>query len=140
VILGCGQPAGDPDESAAIVVIQKLKGKVEFDSPGKDQRVVKVYLHNTSVQDADLAVLEKFPKLRNLFLGKTQIGDAGLEHLQKCGELQTLSLNSTRVTDTGLTSLSALTKLKTLNLQETPVTAEGAAELRKTLTGVTIAR
>ena len=140
-ILGCGQPTGEnPDEAASVALIQKLHGKVEFDKPGKDQCVVKVYLHNTAVKDADLAALEKLPKLRNLFLGKTQIGDAGLEHLQKSGELQTLSLNSTRVTDIGLKSLKELAKLKTLNLQETQVTAAGVTELRKALPRATIAK
>ena len=45
--------------------------------------MVKAYLHNTSVKDADLAALRQLSKLRNLFLGKTQIGDEGLEYLQK---------------------------------------------------------
>ena len=138
--IGCHQPAGHPDESAAVAAIQKLGGKVEFDHPGAGRRVIKVYLHNTAVQDADLAALEKLPKLKNVFLGKTQIGDAGLEYLQRASELQTLSLNSTRVTDAGLKSLTGLTNLKTLNLQETQVTAAGAAQLHKSLSGVTIAR
>ena len=138
--IGCNQPAGQPDESAAVAAIQKHGGKVEFDHPGGDQRVIKVYLHNTAVQDADLAALEKLPMLKNVFLGRTQIGDAGLEYLQGASELQTLSLNSTRVTDAGLKSLTGLTKLKTLNLQETQVTAAGAAQLCKSLSGVTIAR
>ena len=138
--IGCNQPAGQPDESAAVAAIQKHGGKVEFDHPGADRRVIKVYLHNTAVQDADLAALEKLPMLKNVFLGRTQIGDAGLEYLQGASELQTLSLNSTRVTDAGLKSLTGLTKLKTLNLQETQVTAAGAAQLCKSLSGVTIAR
>ena len=138
--IGCNQPAGQPDESAAVAAIQKHGGKVEFDHPGADRRVIKVYLHNTAVQDADLAALEKLPKLKNVFLGRTQIGDAGLEYLQGASELQTLSLNSTQVTDAGLKSLTSLTKLKTLNLQETQVTAAGAVQLHKSLSGVTIAR
>ena len=138
--IGCNQPAGHPDESVAVAAIQKLGGTVEFDHPCANRRVIKVYLHNTTVQDADLAALEKLPKLKNVFLGKTQIGDAGLESLQGASELQTLSLNSTRVTDAGLKSLSGLTNLKTLNLQETQVTAAGTAQLLKSLSGVTIAR
>ena len=140
LILGCSKPLQNPDEAAAVAFIQKLGGKVEFVGEGKDQRVFKVYLHNTSVQDADLAVLETLPKLTNLFLGKTQIGDAGLLHLLKSGDLQTLSLNSTRVTDEGLKSLVTLTKLKTLNLQETKVTNDGLAELRKAIPEARIAR
>jgi hypothetical protein len=139
-VLGCGGPAAHPDEAAAVIAIQKLGGKVEYEGQDADRRVIKVYLHNTAVQDSDLMALEKLPKLRNLFLGKTQIGDPGLEHLQKSGELQTLSLNSTRVTDAGLKSLAELKKLKTLNVKETQVTNAGAAQLKKAIPGATIAR
>lgn len=140
VSVGCGQSAGHPDEVAAVAAIRKLGGKVEFGDTGPRRRVVKVYLHQTAVRDDDLAALAKLPSLRNVFLGKTQIGDAGLEHLAGATQMQTLSLNATRVTDAGLQSLNGLTNLKTLNLQETQVTAGGAAELKKTLGGVTIAR
>jgi len=140
IIPGCIGPNENADEHAAVAAIQKLGGKVEFEGEKENQRVTKVYLHSTGVQDADLTLLSKLSKLRNLFLGKTQIGDEGLQHLQNSGELQTLSLNSTRVTDAGLESLTKLTKLKTLNVQETQVTAAGAARLRQALPGTTIAR
>jgi hypothetical protein len=139
LITGCGQPAVHPDETAAVAAILKLGGKVEY-APDADRRVVKVYLHDTPVRDADLAVLEKLPKLKNLFLGRTQIGDAGLEHLKNAAQLETLSLNGTGVTDAGLKSLIELKNLKTLNLQETRVTNGGVALLRKSLRGATIAR
>ena len=137
---GCSNPVGNPEEADAIAAIQKLKGKVEFEGEGQDRRVIKVYLHNTAVQDGDLAILSKLPKLRNLFLGKTHVGDPGLDHVGKSLELVTLSLNSTRVTDNGLKSLTKLAKLKTLNLQETQVTKEGVAALKKQLPGLTVAR
>jgi hypothetical protein len=139
-IAGCTQSPGGADEAAAVALIQKLGGKVEYEGERAERRVVKVYLHQTRVSDDDLAVLEKLPKLRNLFLGKTKIGDAGLSHLEHADELQTLSLNSTAVTDAGLKSLSELKNLKTINLQETRVTAAGAAQLRKSLPAVKIAR
>ena len=137
---GCSRDIGHADESTTVALIQKVGGKVEYDGDGADRRVVKVYLHSTSVQDADLATLIKLPKLKNLFLGKTQVTDAGLEHLSTITELQTLSLNSTQITDAGLKRLSQLTKLKTLNLQETKSTPGGVAQLRKSLPKTTIAR
>jgi|GEM_PF-6457583 len=138
--LGCAQPTGNSDEAAAIAAIQKFGGKVELEGQGNDRRVIKVYLHGSSIQDDDLTLIEKLPKVRNLFLGKTQVRDAGLSYLRTSSELQTLSLNYTRVTDEGLKSLTGLSKLKTLNLQETKATAEGAAELRKAIPGLTIAQ
>lgn len=137
---GCGQPVGHPDEVAAQKMIQRLRGKVEFDGTGPDRRIIKIYLHSTDVNDDDLAVLEHLPKLKNLFLGKTQISDAGLTHLMQSRELQTISLNATRVTDAGLAQLVELKDLKTVNLQDTKVTAEGAARLKKVIPGVTVAR
>lgn len=141
-VIGCGKPApsGHPDEAAAVATIEKLGGKVEFDAQPANRRVIKVYLHSTAVKDADLAMLEKLPKLQNLFLGKTQIGDAGLEHLQALSELKTLSLNSTQVTDDGLKSLAKQQQLKTVNLQETKVTAGGANQLQKAIPDVKVAR
>lgn len=137
---GCGAHPGNTFEAATVALIQKLGGKVEFDGPGPNRQVVKVYLHQSAVRDEDLAALKNLSKLRNLFLGKTKITDAGLEHLHSLRELQTLSLNSTSVTDVGLKSLTELTQLKTLNLQETPTTAAGATRLKKLLPRLTVAR
>jgi hypothetical protein len=138
--IGCQKPAGNPGEAAAIAAIQKLGGRVEVDEQQPEKPVIKVYLHSTPVQDADLAHLEHLKSLQNLFLGKTGITDAGLEHLRGASHLKTLSLNVTGVTDAGLKHLTELKNLKTLNLQETKVTPAGVAELKGKLRGVTIAR
>ncbi|MDB5391893.1 MAG: hypothetical protein JWM11_7539 [Planctomycetaceae bacterium] len=137
---GCGAPAGNTAEADAVAAILKLGGKVEYSEINPDRPVLKVYLHSTKVQDADLAALEKLPRLQNLFLGRTKISDAGLGHLQKASHLETLSLNSTAVTDDGIKRLSHLKNLKTLNLQETKVTEAGVKELKQALPGLTIAR
>lgn len=140
LLIGCGGPGGNSDEAAAVAAIQKLGGKVEFNDATPDKQVVKVYLNSTGVQDADLAALQKLPRLKNLFLGRTKITDAGLEHIQKASNLETLSLNSTAITDVGLKSLVDLQALKTLNLQETKVTEAGVKDLRGALPKLTIAR
>jgi hypothetical protein len=137
---GCQRgPAGHPDEAAAVRIIRELGGSIAFED-GLERRVNKVYLNDTAVADADLAVVENLPKLRNLFLGRTKIGDAGLEHLARASQLETLGLNETRVTDAGLKSLASLKRLKTVNLQATSVTANGAAELRRAIPGLIVAR
>ena len=137
---GCGRSAGHSDEAAAVAAIQRLGGKVEFDTNGPDRRVQKVYLHQTRVRDDDLAVFEKLPKLQNVFLGKTDITDEGLKHLELATELRTISLNGTRVTDRGLLHLKDLKQLKTVNLQETKVTPAGIAAIKKDLSTTTFAR
>ncbi|HUQ71951.1 MAG TPA: hypothetical protein VM165_20640, partial [Planctomycetaceae bacterium] len=142
VVSGCGRPAEKvhSDEAAAVAMIRRLGGKVEFDPNSAERRVIKVYLHSTAVTDADLAALTRLSRLQNLFLGKTEISDAGLEHLSALTELKTLSLNSTRVTDAGLNSLATLKNLKTLNVQETQVTAAGTKRLKQALPELAVAR
>ena len=139
-MVGCGRPAGNSAESAAIAAIEKLGGKVEVDQQLPDKPVIKVYLHSTPVTDADLVHIAQLKQVQNIFLAKTQITDAGLEHLRDAHGLKTLGLNATAVTDGGLIHLTGLTRLKTLNLQDTKVTAAGAAALKRKLPGVTIAR
>lgn len=139
LIAGCGGGAVNPSEAATVALIQKLGGKVETDAEKPDHSVLKVYLHNTKVQDADLASLKSLLRLQNLFLGKTGITDAGVEKLGTLTRLQTLSLNGTSVTDAGLKYLAPLSNLRTLNLQETKVTPTGIAELKRVLPTTTIA-
>ena len=136
---GCSRPQGNPSEAAAMTLIQKLGGKFELDATRPDQPIVKVYLHNTAVRDADLGGLKSLTRLQNLFLGQTKLTDAALEQLRGFNQLQTLSLNGTAVTDAGLPQLGGLTNLKTLNLQETRVTTAGIADLKRKLPGLTIA-
>lgn len=138
-VMGCGH-RGNPQEAAAVAAIERLAGTVEYDEKSPDKPVQKVYLNGTATTDADLAVLAKLPKLRNLFLGQTKITDAGLEHLKGRTSLVTLSLNSTDISDAGLKHVATLSGLKTLNLQDTKVSATGVQELRRALPTTTIAR
>ena len=137
---GCHRAAGNAVEIGAITAIRELGGRIEVDEKQSGQPVVKVYLHSTTVKDADLVHIVQLKKVQSLFLAKTQITDEGLEFLREAHSLKTLSLNMTRVTDAGLKHLVGLTNLKTLNLQDTQVTEAGAAELKRKLSRVTIAR
>lgn len=136
---GCSRPQGNPTEAAAMALIQKLGGKFEVDANLPDAPIVKAYLHNTEVSDADLGSLKSLTRLQNLFLGRTKVTDAALEQMQGFTQLRTLSLNGTGVTDAGVVHLGGLSNLKTLNLQETKVTAAGIAELKRNLPGLEIA-
>lgn len=108
------------------------------------------------VKDADLSVLENFPKLelldlgstsitgdglrylsrpsklRMLFLSDTQIDDAGLIHLTDLTQLEQLHLNGTRISNAGLKHLAKLPNLSELSVSNTAVTDAGLDELLKT--------
>jgi hypothetical protein len=137
-IAGCG-PKVNSAEAAAAAMIQRVGGRFEFDQQNAEHRIIKVFLHETKVTDADLESLGGIANLQALYLGRTAITDAGLAHLKGLRNLATLSLNNTAVSDQGLEHLSGLSRLKTLNLHETLVTAAGVAGLQQALPGVKIA-
>src|SRR5947209_16733313 len=68
--LGCqgqtDQTISASGESAPVVEIQRLGGKVEFDGKAPGRPVVKVNWQSASVTDQDLALLEGFPDLQTL--------------------------------------------------------------------------
>lgn len=109
------------------------------------------------VKDADLSVLEYFPKLelldlagstsitgdgfkylsrpsklRMLFLSDTPIDDAALIHLAHLTQLEELHLNGTRISNGGLKHLAKLPNLRELTVSNTAVTDAGLDELLKT--------
>jgi hypothetical protein len=81
-----------------------------------------------SFDDSMMAVLAKFPNLRQLNLHVTRITDAGLPHLAKLHNLTVLTLPQ-GTTDAGLAHVAHLRKLERLDLQRTSVTNAGLAAL-----------
>ncbi|HUG96248.1 MAG TPA: hypothetical protein VMJ94_01795, partial [Nitrososphaera sp.] len=119
-----GALAQTPEQEKAIAAIKKLggetatsaltsfskQGKVVLENlPGKP--VVLVYLEETKVTDADLAMLKAFPDLIRLDLTTTSITDAGLIHLKGLTKLEWVGLARTKVTDKGLENLQGLVNL-----------------------------
>ncbi len=91
--------------------------------------VVGVDLHETHVNDADLAQLNAFPNLRVVNLHHTKITDVGIASIAKLPNIQTLHLGNTEISDAGLESLQSLRQIHELGLMSTKVTDKGMASV-----------
>ena len=120
--------AFEAEERKAAAEIEKLGGKVEFNSDGE---VVKVDLNNTKITDADLALLEKFAGLQWLDLRITSISDEGVAHLKALRKLSFLNLFRTNLSDKGLADLRGLLDLETLLIGGTKITDAGLVNLER---------
>ncbi|MFL6466494.1 MAG: amidohydrolase family protein [Pyrinomonadaceae bacterium] len=118
----------EAEEKTAAAAIEKLGGKVEWNSEGE---VVKIDLNNTKVTDADLAVLEKFPGLQSLDLRITPITDEGIAHVRTLRKLKFLNLFRTNLSDKGMENLRGLIDLETLLIGGTKVTDGGLVNIER---------
>jgi len=126
-------------QQAAIAVIERLGGTVEFEPGGPDwlrrwvgdermkgfDRVGVVF--RSEVSDRDLKPLSDISKLKALKFW--QITDKGLRHLRGLTDLESLALNNTQITDKGLRHLRGLTNLEKLGLINTQITDKGLRHL-----------
>lgn len=103
-------------------------------------RIGGLILENTSVTDAGLAQLAKFPALRNLEIrndvswsasgsASGMITDAGMAHLKGLVRLQSLNVSYSSVTDAGLEALGELRELQSLYLGFSRVRGPGLEKL-----------
>jgi hypothetical protein len=123
--------SGDPSKQAEQdKAISKIKGIAREVDTAPDGSVISIDFRDTTVSDADLAVLEGFTRLQVLNLNETNITDAGLVHLKGLTRLESLYLRAPNVTDAGLEHLKGLTQLQRLNLDCTGVTNAGLMHLR----------
>ena len=100
---------------------------------GLEPTLVWLNLSRTSVTDAGLARLSRFPHLRRVNLANTAAGDAALAHLAGLAELEYLNLYGTKTSDAGLAHLAKLDRLERLFLWQTAVSEAGATALHETL-------
>jgi beta-lactamase regulating signal transducer with metallopeptidase domain/Leucine-rich repeat (LRR) protein len=70
-----------------------------------------------TIDDDDLACLEKLKKLKEFQSGNSLVGNAGLAHLRGLTDLRVLNVGSPNITDAGLVHLSNLKRLGTLYLR-----------------------
>jgi hypothetical protein len=82
--------------------------------------IVEVNLARTSVTDASLATLAKFPNLRAIHLDGTAINGSGLAQLTHLQQLRYLNLSETQVTQAAVAPLSSMKNLSHLYLFDTP--------------------
>ncbi|PYS86056.1 MAG: hypothetical protein DMF62_17140 [Acidobacteria bacterium] len=116
------------EEKTAAATVEKLGGKVEWNSEGE---VVKLDLNNAKITDSDLAILEKFPGLQWLDLRITPISDAGIAHVRTLRKLKFLNLFRTNLSDKGMENLRGLIDLETLLIGGTRVTDAGLVNIER---------
>jgi len=120
--------AYEAEEKRAAVEIERLGGKVEFNTFGE---VVKVDLHGTKITDADVKLLETFSEIETLDLRLTTIGDEGVAHLANLRKLKFLNLFRTNLSDKGLADLRGLVNLETLLIGGTKITDDGLKNIER---------
>jgi internalin A len=140
LLLLLGSTGASASQDEAIETIQKFGGTVEVDATQPGKPVIKVDLHQTTISDADLAVLAAFPDLQILDLRLTRIGDEGVVHLKNLKKLRFLNLFRSQLTDTGLTYLNRMSELETLLIGGTKVSDKGMVHLKsfKTLKKISL--
>jgi Leucine-rich repeat (LRR) protein len=123
-------PAGKITEEQAEATVTGLGGFVGRDDDLPGNPVVVVRLSSGRVNDAALAGLPAFTRLRKLTVSNAGISDEGLTHLKRLGQLRELNLSGCRsLTDRGLAHLARLTGLRSLELGYTAITNAGLAHL-----------
>lgn len=90
----------------------------------------RIWLTASAIQNDDLSAFEVFPNLTALGLSDTKITDAGLHHLSNIPKLTWLILDRTAVTNEGLRKLSEIKTLRRIELNGTKVTDEGLVYLQ----------
>ena len=68
-------------------------------------RVTSVYWAGAPLDDADLALLKRLPRLSTVCLASTPISNVGLERLAACPRLELVDVRFTQVTDAGVERL-----------------------------------
>lgn len=131
-----GTPVDDASAAALLAApelrILRLDGTPISDAalaaaPGP--KLVELYLSQTTVGDAGLAVLDRLPHLAALGLGFTQISDATLARIARLGELHTLVLSKVKAPPEALVELAALRRLERLYLDQSRADDAVAAAL-----------
>jgi hypothetical protein len=109
-------------------------GDTEFENIKELTQLQTLDLSQSTVTDAGLVLLDRFPRLERLCLGlgtaKIDVTDAGLKHIKRLTQLRELYLDKTKVTDAGLVNIRELTELQLLYLGDTKITDLGLANLK----------
>src|SRR5262245_29596878 len=77
------QEGADGPKGTVAAAIRKAGGRVDFDQKSKERPIVKIFIINNKIEDADLEQFKSLPKLRVLEIQQNKgITDKGLEHLR----------------------------------------------------------
>ena len=105
-----------PDESEAIVEIEKLGGTVIRDDRDPLRPASAVYLQKQKEPRAALEIVQRLKQLRKLDLYCANVTDAEMQYLNGLTQLETLVVAGCKFTDAGLANLRRMKKLETLDL------------------------
>lgn len=100
-------------------------------------KLTSLDLGGTSVQDAELIHLKKFPSLKTLSLF-FHTGDAGLRHVAAVKKLRGLRLYDVPITDAGIKQLAKLNQLHILSLEHCQTITDAACETFKQLNNLEV--
>ncbi len=96
-------------QSKAAAAVERLGGKVKYDTRDPRKREVSVDFSHARLTDSDLGPLKDplkaVPRLVLLDLSGTEVGDSGLAHLHDLTALNRLNVAQTRVMDVGVAGL-----------------------------------
>jgi len=131
-LLSCRHAEETSDHSASVDLLAQYKPRIEWE----DGEPVGIYFHDTaanlSLNDADLAVLRKFPELGQLSIEfAPNLSEAGMVHLSALSNLEVLSIKFAPITDDCLASLISLENLQVLQLYDTDVSDAGLEYLAR---------
>ena len=106
----------------------KANGQLEDLTPLEGMNLsalTHLWLSNTQVGDAGLAIFKDCKNLTILNLGNTKVTDAGLINFKDCKNLTELSLHNTQIGDAGLVAFQDCKNLTVLTLSNTRVSDAG---------------
>lgn len=83
---------------------------------GEDFFTEVTHIDMVRATEADLEILQQFPRLQFLTLTESDVTDAGLEHLRNLRAMQAITLEGTTVSAAGLAHLRDMPKLRGLTL------------------------
>lgn len=92
-----------------------------------------LYLEHTPVTNSSMKQLSGLVELRQLSLGNTQIDDRGIRSLTRLTNLQWLWLDKTPVSDDSIDVLVGFPDLKRLDIRDTKISDNGVARIRESL-------
>ncbi|RFS16338.1 FN3 associated domain-containing protein [Emticicia sp. C21] len=122
---------GSPALEAEFFVSKKFDRKsLENLAKVKDQ-LVELSLAKMPVQDADIALIAKFPNLEKLNLNQTDITGATLDQLAQCKHLSSVALSGTKINKEKLQKLMAHPALSEVFVWNTALDSIAIQELSK---------
>ncbi len=108
----------DPAFMAAVLHVDKLTGKMNFDDKGN---IIGVDLttNRGEITDADLPPLVAFKDLKKIKIGGGRLTDKGMETVAQMPNIVDVFIQYAAITDKGIDALAPLKNLRSLGIRDT---------------------